>query len=245
MRLFVLTLLLVPWNASYAQEHTWRFTVEGGALFQTVSDVQIPPDTGTRFSLVDAVGKGPFPYARLELKYAITPKHRLRLLVAPLVIEKSGQLDKDVFYDGENFAANTDTTYRYQFNSYRLSYAYRFYQTPAWKWDVGITGKIRDAEIALKQGNTKSSYPNVGFVPLLYLAAERTINDNWQIQMDLDALGSPYGRAIDFGVFAHYAMNKRWQFGAGYRTLEGGADVSRVYNFAWLHYLGLRLQVSI
>jgi len=23
---------------------------------------------------------------------------------------------------------------------------------------------------------------------------------------------------------------------AGYRTVEGGADVDEVYNFAWLHY---------
>ena len=50
-----------------------------------------------------------------------------------------------------------------------------FFENPSWAWDVGLTAKIRDAEISLTQGNTKSSYPNLGFVPLLYLAAEHHI----------------------------------------------------------------------
>ncbi|MDH4036617.1 MAG: hypothetical protein OEX18_02580 [Candidatus Krumholzibacteria bacterium] len=27
-----------------------------------------------------------------------------------------------------------------------------------------------------------------------------------------------------------------WSVSAGYRTVEGGADVDEVHNFAWLHY---------
>lgn len=221
---------------------TWQLKLEGGAVFQTRSDVQIPPDTGTRFSLVDAVGKGPLPYGRLEGWYAINDKHRLRFLIAPLAIEDEGQLDKDVDYDGKTFAANTDTTYRYQFNSYRLGYAYRFVENPRWTWDVGFTAKIRDAEIKLTQGNTESGYPNLGFVPLLHLSAVRQFSPAWRLQMDLDGSWSPFGRAVDLGLFLHRSFGKKWQLGAGYRTVEGGADVDSVYNFAWFHYLGLQLQ---
>ena len=32
------------------------------------------------------------------------------------------------------------------------------------------------------------------------------------------------------------ALSPRWTLGAGYRTIEGGADVESVYNFAWLHF---------
>ena len=80
-----------------------------------------------RFSLVDAVGKGPLAYGRVEARYKISAKHRIRLLIAPLAIEEKGQLDKTVNYNGKTFAANTETTSRYQFNSYRISYAYRFF----------------------------------------------------------------------------------------------------------------------
>jgi hypothetical protein len=33
-----------------------------------------------------------------------------------------------------------------------------------------------------------------------------------------------------------YELGDRWGIGGGYRTVEGGADVESVYNFAWLHY---------
>lgn len=216
--------------------------LEGGALFQTRNDVQIPPDTGTRFSLVNPLGKGPLPYVRGEGKYAFNARHRLRLLIAPLTIEKTGRLDNTVVYHGATFLANTDTTIRYQFNSYRLTYAYRVLENAAWAWDVGLTAKVREAEIALTQGTTSSHYPDLGFVPLLHLAAEGRISPRWNLSMDLDASWSPYGRAEDLGVFALYRFNDTWRLGAGYRTVEGGADVDVVYNFAWFHYAGLRLE---
>jgi hypothetical protein len=31
-------------------------------------------------------------------------------------------------------------------------------------------------------------------------------------------------------------VGDRWSILAGYRTVEGGADVEAVYSFAWLHY---------
>ena len=29
---------------------------------------------------------------------------------------------------------------------------------------------------------------------------------------------------------------RRWSLAAGYRAVEGGADVEEVYNFAWFNY---------
>jgi hypothetical protein len=34
----------------------------------------------------------------------------------------------------------------------------------------------------------------------------------------------------------YYDLNDRWSLSTGYRTVEGGADVDDVYNFAWFHY---------
>jgi hypothetical protein len=33
-----------------------------------------------------------------------------------------------------------------------------------------------------------------------------------------------------------YDINDRWSVTAGYRTVEGGADIEDVYNFAWFQY---------
>ena len=244
MRIILLITGLFLLSSVNAEESKWTFILEGGAVYQTRNDVQIPPTTGTRFSLVDAIGQGPLPYIRFETKYKLDNKQRLRLLIAPLAIEETGQLSVPVNFDGGSFLANTPTTYRYQFNSYRLSYAYRYFEDASSSFDIGFTAKIRDADIALTQGATKSNYPNVGFVPLLHLAAEKRLSPKWRIESDLDAAWSPYGRAFDLGVFAHYKLDNTWDLGAGYRTVEGGADGDRVFSFAWLHYAGLRLQAK-
>jgi hypothetical protein len=62
--------------------------------------------------------------------------------------------------------------------------------------------------------------------------------------LDLDASAAPQGRAIDFGGRLRYALTDRWSAGVGYRTIEGGADVDRVYNFAWLNAAVASLAVS-
>lgn len=53
--------------------------------------------------------------------------------------------------------------------------------------------------------------------------------------LDLDITAAPQGRAIDFGGRLQYALTDRWALGLGYRTIEGGADVTQVFNFAWLN----------
>ena len=35
---------------------------------------------------------------------------------------------------------------------------------------------------------------------------------------------------------ASVGVSASWTVTVGYRTLEGGADVDDVYNFAWFHY---------
>ena len=59
--------------------------------------------------------------------------------------------------------------------------------------------------------------------------------------MDADALAGGPGRAVDAAVKAGYDLGESWTLSAGYRTLEGGADVNSVYSFAWLHYAVLSL----
>jgi hypothetical protein len=48
-------------------------------------------------------------------------------------------------------------------------------------------------------------------------------------------LGGGPGRAIDLALKIGYDINDRWSVTAGYRTVEGGADVDEVDNFAWFN----------
>ncbi len=216
----------------------WSIEFEAGAVWQGLNDVEIPNDgTATRFSVEDLVGRGPYFSYRAYASYDFNEKHGLRLLLAPLTVEGSGVPAAPIAFDDETFDAGVSTDAKYTFNSYRVTYRYRFADTDHWRWHIGFTAKIRDAEVSLSQGSKSASYDNVGFVPLLHIAGEWKASDRWSAILDADALAAPQGRAEDVALKIAYRFSGRWSASAGYRMVEGGADNDKVYTFAWLHYV--------
>jgi hypothetical protein len=211
--------------------------VEGGAVRQDRNDVEIPNDgTATRFSLKDLVGTGPLPAFRAYLTWNINAKSSLRVLAAPFSYTETGTLAGTVRFAGAEYAAGSTTEATYKFNSWRLGYRYALVRNPTWIWRVGFTAKIRDAKIELKQGDTSSKDTDVGFVPLLHLSGDWNFASRGRLLLDVEALGGGPGRAIDASLKLGYDISPYWGLTAGYRVVEGGADVTEVYNFAWFNY---------
>ncbi len=227
-----------PASGSALAQDKERFALEfeGGALWQTRNDVRIPNATGTEFSLVDEIGKGPKGAFRVEAAFDLNEKHGFRVVFAPLEINDTSVLGKSVFFAGQDFDSGVSTDANYKFSSYRFTYRYRFYNGPTWRWKIGFTGFIRDARIALRQGDTFAEDTDVGFVPLAHLSGVARLTDQWRLLFDFEGMGAPQGRAFDIAGKLVYTLSDRWELAFGYRTIEGGADVERVYNFAWLHF---------
>ncbi len=223
-------------TASVAQTLPFEVEVEGGFVWQIGNDVEIPNDgTATRFALTDVVGSGPWPTGRVYLTWDVSDNHALRFLYAPLSVTETGTPAEPLTFAGSRYdPAPLEATYT--FNSYRLSYRWRLHsgsRSTAW---LGFTAKVRDATIALAQGPASSRKDDLGFVPLLHLAADRRLGSRWHLTFDADALAGGPGRAVDASLKLGFDVDDRWSIRAGYRTVEGGADVESVYNFAWLHY---------
>ena len=213
---------------------------ETGPVWQSMNDVQIPNnESGTRFSLFNVVGKGPWFTGRMYVTINLAPKHDLRLLVAPLDINKNSTLDELVRFAGKNFSPGPIET-RYKFNSYRLTYRYLYY-AHRWKLWIGFTAKIRDAVIELSRNSESAKKTDLVFVPLLHLSGEYSFTVRTGFLFDLDALAGGPGRAEDLTLKLFFDPSTKWRIEAGYRTVEGGADVEEVYTFAWLHYATVSL----
>jgi hypothetical protein len=179
--------------------------LEAGPVWQTRNDVQIPNDQmGTRFSLIEPLGRGPVPAGRLYVSWNFNDRHAARILLAPLSVTGTGPVNGPIAFAGETFSVGADVRATYQFNSYRLSYRYRLL--------------------------------DVGLVPLLHLAAGWRVSSQAHVLFDLDGLAGGPGRAFDAALKVGFDLNDNWRVSGGYRTVEGGADVTRVYAFAWLHY---------
>ena len=224
-------------SAAADRAPTFAIELEGGPVWQSYNDVEIPNDgTATRFSLSDLVGSGPWAAARVYVTWNVGERHGLRLLVAPFSLTESAVPGQTLDFAGSTFAPREPVEATYTFNSYRLSYRYRFrtaQRTSAW---VGFTAKVRDAEVSLEQEGTIGRKDDLGFVPLLHLAGEWRVAPRWRLGLDADGLAGGPGRAVDAALKLGYDPGGAWMVQAGYRTVEGGADVEEVYSFAWLHY---------
>jgi len=233
---FAVIALLIPLPAE-AQFPRLEIEVEGGSFWQSYNDVEIPNDgSATRFSLHDLAGAGPWPAGRLYVTWNPGGRHGVRLLLAPLSLTETGVPDREIRFSGATFTAGQPTQATYTFNSYRLTYRYLAHSGARTQTRVGVTAKIRDAEIALRQGETSGRKDDLGFVPLLHLAGEWRFAHAWSAVVDLDGLAGGPGRAVDASLEVSRGLGDRWAIKGGYRTVEGGADVAEVYSFAWLHY---------
>lgn len=229
--LFLLILLSCP--DLYAQV---EFTFETGALWNVRNDVNIPNvDESNRFDS-SSFDRGPFFHHRLEAKINLVGRHNLRLLYAPLSFSVNGQFDKNLNFDGTDFSAFEDTKVSYKFNSYRLSYVFNWFQKHKHKFDIGLSLKIRDANIGVDQFSVSANSDDLGFVPLLYFAYEYLFTDTFSFYTDADFAVAPQGRALDMTVKLRKLIFDNYFLSLGYRVLEGGADNEEVFTFSLVHY---------
>jgi hypothetical protein len=210
--------------------------VESGILGTTYNNIRIPGDTGTKFSLCDELEDDLTFYYRIRLNYLLKEKHFFSLLYAPLTIESSGSLDKDLIYRETVFPADTPLEAKYTFNSYRLTYRYEWIKRDKWEFGLGFTAKIRDAGIKVTGGGESEGKKNIGFVPIINFRFFYKPVDNFGLLLEGDALAAPQGRAEDVLAAAVYKYNENLLIKAGYRILEGGADNDEVYTFSLINY---------
>jgi hypothetical protein len=238
-KLILTFLTLLP----FTQTQAYELILEAGAVWQERNDVKIEPDTGTYFEFND-FDRGPFFHYRLEAKKQLSEKHALRLVYAPFNLEVKDTPKKAITFEDTTFNTTEKLTVKYMFNSYRLSYAYKLYSgTDSW-FDIGLSAKVRDAEISLKQGSNKESYDNVGFVPLFYIAYMTKFSDKWSLFSDFDFAYASQGQAFDFAIKFRRSISESQKLGIGYRTLEGGADNDKVLSWSWFNYALLDYTVS-
>jgi hypothetical protein len=221
-----------------------RVGLEAGAAWQSRNDFRIPGDAGTLVDLA-AHESGPFAAFRGTLTYDLTPRQSLRLLAAPLRVESSFTPGSPVAFQELVFPAGRPLAATYVFNSYRLTWYWRFPPGDKWSFRLGATLKVRDAQIALSGASNRSAKDDLGLVPLLYVAARYQATDRFALELEADALAAPQGRAEDVSLKGVFRLSDRVEIDLGYRLLEGGADNDAVYTFAFFHYAVAGVRVRL
>jgi hypothetical protein len=232
--LLLTTVVLVGWSESLAK---WSVGFETGAVFAGYNDARIPGDTGTKFSLSEELEMESSYFFRVRFTHSINDRHQISALFAPLRLDASGQVNKPVSFNQVDFKADASLKAKYRFDSYRLTYQYRFYRGKSFGAGLGLTAKIRDASISLEDQNQKTEKKNTGFVPLINFGLKWMFAEKFALLLEGDALAAPQGRAEDVLFALEFRVSDAVTLKAGYRLLEGGADVDEVYTFALFHYI--------
>jgi hypothetical protein len=233
----ILTLLLATAANAAPPDPRWTVEFEAGRVWSGRNTVQIPNDeTSTRFSFTDDLTSDASWAFRGQVGYALSARSRLLALAAPLTVDATGTVDRDVSFEGETFAAGTDLEGTFHFNSYRLTWLYQAIEGPGFSLAVGLTAKVRDAYIELRGDGRTARKDDLGFVPLVGFDARLPLGGRFTAQLAGDALAAPQGRAEDVRLALRYQPTPDLGAFVGYRLLEGGADNDTVYTFSLFHY---------
>ena len=236
-------ILFICLNSNLSTNAQPFVNLESGAFFTEINDIR-NGNNGTLFSLKNDFQTPVSPFFRLRAGYLSNEKNHFSFLYAPLKIVVSGTIAKDILFDGKYFKANIPIEAVYKFNSYRFTYNRRIISKDNFKFGIGLSAKIRDAGVSLKNSELLSENFSIGFAPLINLLV------NWDIskKMGVDFLGegiiASKGRAIDLSLSGRYSLTKNLQGNIGYRILEGGSDGTNRYNFIRLHFIFASLNYS-
>ncbi len=234
-RHFLPLVVLLTALAAPASGGALHLRLEAGPAWQTRNDFRIPGDGGTFVALADYEA-GPFAAFRASLTWDVTPRQSLRLLAAPLRVEAAFTPDTPVAFQDLVYPAGRPVDATYVFNSYRVTWLWRFPPGRKWSFGVGATLKVRDAQIGLDGDPGPSVKDDLGVVPLLHGFARYQATERFALELEADALAAPQGRAEDVSVKGVLRVSDRVELDFGYRMLEGGADTEEVYTFAYFHY---------
>ena len=215
----------------------FRFDFESGRATAGYSDIRIPGTTGTLISFSEELETEPTMFIRGRFTWYFGRSNSLSILVAPLTLNASGSVDREVIFEGESFDPNVDLDGVFRFNSYRLSYQHYWFLGDNVDAGLGITAKIRDAAISLEDATRRSEKTNIGFVPLIRFSLVWRFISPFAFVLDGDALAAPQGRAEDISIAIQGDVTDRMSLRMGYRVLEGGSDVDEVYSFTWINFI--------
>jgi hypothetical protein len=231
-----LLFLCVATTSAAAQ---WSVDLETGAVWAGYAEVRVPNDTGDMISYTEDLDAAPSAFVRARLGMHPGGKHHFYIELAPLSVTSTGALDSAVDFAGTAFPAGTDVDALFRFDTYRLLYRYRFAEDERVRSAWGVTLLLRDAELRITGGGLKGVSTNVGVVPLVGFEYARRMADPWWFVFDVNAAAGPQGRAEDLFLGVKYESSDRFALNAGYRLIEGGAEVDEVFAFAGLNHVSV------
>lgn len=208
-------LILICFMSNFSANAQTFFNLETGAFFTNINDIRNGTN-GTLFSLKNDFNTAASPFLRLRAGYLLNGKNHFSILYAPLKIAKTGTVEKELIFEGRIFKANIPIEASYKFNSYRFTYNRIILSKENFKFGLGLSAKIRDAGVSLKNSELYSENYSIGFTPLINLLANWDIAQKMGVDFFGEFIAASKGRAIDLSLSGRYSITNNLQGNIGY-----------------------------
>jgi len=188
---------------------------------------------GTLFSYSTDFKNPLKPLVRFRASYAFgkTQRHVVSFLAAPLQYACSGNFQDTVVFNSKVYLPGAVDGF-YKFSGYRLTYRYMIKNSEKFKFGLGLTLNLRDAEFSLRQGGQYERNYNRGVVPLINTYLNYMFTSKFGFLVDGDVFYiDKTGGAIDYLTGINFVPNQNLSLKLGYRFFSGvGSEVGNVYN---------------
>jgi len=251
----VLSWAIAPSAAASIFVGGFRADYEVGPLYIAQNDNRYGAG-GTEFTARD-VGQREnlFLSHRLAVEAPLAERHSLVFVYAPLDVTTRATLGEDVLFNETLFAAGTVVDSRYLFDGYRLSYLYTLVLRERLVVQLGASGQIRNAQVALtaSDGSLHAFESDIGLVGAikarLFWDPAGTGGPYWLVDADafstFGLLGEVRGAIYDLALTFAVPVAKGADLTFRGRLLGGGAEVPDKEIDNWANFVAFTLGARV
>lgn len=211
----------------------WRFEWEFGSGERRRNVVQAPEDTGTPIDLADFDDvQDRAWYSRVTFERHFEGRHELALVLAPLGIRDSGQLDQASNFGDALLPADTTIHATYSTYDFALRYRYNLFpEDSVWilKPGAALTWQYTEVELSADSGESDEVSGQI-VLPVLHVQAGVNLGQHWQILGEVDWIELGDSRRLDGAAYVRWKFARLWDLSAGWRWTERGTRTGGLSN---------------
>lgn len=224
----------------------WQVEIETGRVYSGYNEIQMPVETGTKFSIQKNFSSRTNYYYRLGLVYKLSDVSFLSMGYSPLSVQYSGAFSEDVSFNGEDYGSDIPTSISYDCHSYRLSYSHEIYGNESKMVSFGATARLVDWQMLVyNNAGDYSRKKQLEFVPQLNLTFQMMLIGNFSLYNKVDAMFASKSRFSDLLVALQYDLSERFSLRLGYRLLEGGENNTEEFKSQLFNHAAFGLKIRI
>lgn len=214
----------------------FRFEYQVAPTFLVRNELQshAGDPSATRFDLADLPKiDDPTVASIVRLGWTLSPRHSLRLVVAPFEVRDRAQFAVPLSFDNVTFAPNVTTQVDYRFYDYRAGYRFTFNPQDRLMARAGLTVQASRTSFNLDDGRgLHAEVSHWTILPLAHAEVAYAFAHHWHAEVSVEGVDTGKAGFLELEATLRYQPDDAWELAAGYGTRRFKLDRPTLWNEA-------------